>query len=1026
MGPFLSFCRRLALAPALLFIATTSSPAAPGRPTVPTGLSLVANRGQWPAAVQYRAAVPGGAVFLTATGFVYNWLRADDSRRAHAALAASDAAHAPAVRDQHAVFVDFVGARAVAATGEQLQPTYHNYFLGSDPRQWASRVPLFGAVRYAGLYPGTDLHCYGTATGQLEYDFVLAPGANPAAVGLRYRGATALKLSSNGALLVSTSVGDIREQRPVAYQPVAGGRRPVPCRYVLAGNTLRFAFPEGYDQRLPLVIDPVVEACTFSGSRENIYGVAATNDAAGNIYSAGWVYGANFPTTPGAAQTTYAGNTDVGIVKFSGNGTSRLYTTFLGGSFGDQVQALRATATGELCVLTTTSSPNFPVTAGCFDASLNPNGSLALTKLNASGTALIGSTFLGGSSVEVGIELATNASGEVYVLGNTFSYNFPTTPGALSRIYRGSTDCFICCFNSRLTALNWSTLFGSTGSDEARDLALGPNNEPIIAGNTTSPDFPVTAGALQTALPPGQSSFVMRLRADGGALQASTFVGAATITKLTLEADGSPVIAGNSFVFQTQSNSFPVPTPGSLDVMGSGTGSNTFIAGLSSDLRSVRYAARLPVRTLTAFGADDCGHLFLAGLGLPPLPALNPLPNSGADLGFFTMTLDVRGTQCLFASPFGARIITGQGVHVHGYAHRFDRNGRLYQCLCDASGSIPTTAGAAVPTSQVNGQDMVSFIINQAVPGSVIPLRASIAPPDSSCAPYRVVFNNTSVGGRRYRWSFGDGNAADTARTPTHTYASPGTYRVRLLASRDPVAACLGAGTLDSATVLVRVLPRPAAVLPPAIGLCAGSSVTLAAVPGPGYTYHWNTGATSRTIVAQNTGNYRVIVNNGACAIRDSVQVSVTSAPRLSADTSACTNDGIELRVAAGAGSTFRWNTGQTTDRITARSSGLYTVEVHTGSCITMKQTQVNLRRLALRPNIITPNNDGSNDTFVPTPLLQGTRLQVFNRWGRPVFSTDNYQNDWGAGQAPGIYYYLLANEQLCESRLKGWLEVVR
>ncbi|MDB5235578.1 MAG: hypothetical protein JWR44_2571 [Hymenobacter sp.] len=947
MKSFLRFNQSSGLALALLMstAATRMASAAP-QPRAPK-LSFVANRGQWPTAVQYRAEVPGGTVFLTPTGLVYDWHRPNDSELAHVALEAP--AHhvttASALRQTHAVFVDFVGAQAAALVGEERQTAYHNYFLGTDPRHWATQVPLFGAVRYGALYPGTDVRYYSTAEGQLEYDFLLKPGANPATVAMRYRGASGLQLRADGTLLVRTSVGEVHEQRPVAYQTAPNGKRlPVACRYALSDNTVRFVLPAGYNHALPLVIDPVVDACSYSGSRSSVFGTTTTYDLAGNIYSGGQVQAAGFPTSPGAAQSLYGGSTDVGIAKFNRTGTSLLYTTYLGGFSGDLVLAMATTAAGELCVLTSTGSTNFPLTPGCYNATSNPSTHLAITKLNASGTALVGSTLLDASFATSGSEIATSSTGGVFVLGSTSNSGFPTTTSAYSRTLRGGQDAFITYFNPTLTALTWSTLLGGNGQETPRSLAITTNNEPVIAGGTFSLDFPLTAGALMS----NGSSFITRLRSDGTGLQASTYFGATTVNKVSLDGNGAPIVSGTN---GTSTTSFPVPTPGALNV-----GGGSFVTGLSPDLRTISFSARLPPITLSAFGTDDCGRIFLAGFGSVPLPVLNPLPGSAAG-GVFAVTLDVGATRALFSSGFGPG-----GSHTHSTTHRYDRNGRLYMSACDASGSFPATPGAAVPIKQVTsgGFDMATFVINQSTGGgSAGFLRAGIAAPDSSCAPFRLGFANTSVGASRYRWSFGDGTAADTARNPSHTFTAPGTYRVRLVATRNP-GVCQPVATSDSVFVSVRVLSFPARVLAnEQAPLCGGGSVVLEAAAGRGYTYRWNTGATTRSVVAREPGLYRVQVSNGRCETRDSVLIK---------------------------------------------------------AAVT----------LASLPNVITPNGDTQNELFKPSALTAGTALRIFNRWGTLVFQTDNYQNDWGTTAPAGLYYYVVENEQFCERRIKGWVEVIR
>lgn len=998
-------------------------------PTQAPALSFVANRGQWPAAVRYRANLPGGTAFLTSTGLVYDWLLATDQQRSHEVLESDPATGASLTLHHHAVFVDFVGAQAVEPAGKQLQAAYHNYFVGNDPHRWAGHVPLYKEVRYAGLYPGTSLRCHSTASGQLEYDFELAPGASPAAIGLRYRGASGLQLLEDGSLLVRTSVGSVREQRPVAYQlTAAGGRQAVPCRYTLSGTTVGFTLPAGYDATRPLVIDPVVVA-TYSRSTSDQLAMAATYDAAGNAYSSGYSFGTGFPASPGAYQTVSRGSNEGIIQKFNPQCTSLSYATFLGGNGDDRIIAMRVNAAGELYALTGTYSTNFPVTGGSLSTTPGGLGDLAVTRFNAAGSAVLASTYLGGSgndtpytsflvgsqrTVSIG-EMILHPNGDVLVTGSTSSANFPTTGGALSQTLRGTQDAFVTCLTGNALGMRWSTLLGGSNIDYPRDLTLTAAGEPVLAGITTSADFPVTTQTFPVSLTAGYTGFITRLSATGTTLRASTLFGSSSITKIVLDANGLPIIAGASI------STFPSATAGAVQLSSINT-TATFVAGLTADFSQLRYVGRLPAIDISAFQVDDCGHLYLAGFNILSLPVTGGLlAGSNANAGFHTLTLDVGASQLLFYSPFGIN----SGNHTHSGSHRFTRSGTLYQSICDNTHSYAAPANAYSPTNRTNGYDVLTISINQEAAGGSAPtLLASIIRPDSACAPARLQFGNGSRNAQRYRWTFGDGSPADTTFAPSHLYTAPGTYRVWLRTRRAAVGSC-GGNTIDSTSVLVRVLSIPGRALPTTTVLCPNSTVTLQAVGGAGYSYRWSNGATTRTLDVSQPGTYRVVVSNGGCSTRDSVLVRAVVVPRLPADTTLCTNGSLNLQVRAAAGSTIRWDGGQTTSTLSVSTSGVYGVAVNTDGCTFTRQVRVELRRTIQPPNVITPNGDGLNDALELRPAEPGTHLQVFNRWGRLVYSTTDYHNDWGRGQAPGLYYYLLENERYCQPSVKGWVEVI-
>ncbi|MBC6699968.1 DUF7948 domain-containing protein [Hymenobacter puniceus] len=981
-----------------------------------SGLHFVENKQQWAAPVRFRAEVPGGSVFLTGGGLVYDWRNAADLHQAHEAAEKASRTRKPApltpIRG-HAVFVDFVGA-ALAATpeGRQQEKAYHNYFIGNDPTHWASNVALFEEVRYASLYPGTDLRVYGTETGSLKYDFEVQPGGHPEAIALRYRGTDGLQVQPDGTLLVHTSVTDVAEQRPYAYQLVLGQRREVPCRYRLSGNVLHYEFPQGYDSATALVIDPAVVACTYSGGTGETWGAVSGYDAAGNIYSGGFAQSSGFPVTPGAYQNVLRSGPDVAISKFSPTGSQLLYATYLGGTAADEVRALRTSAAGELYVLTQTTSSNFPVTAGCYDPSANGNADLAITRLNAAGTALLGSTYLGGQSSDNGTELALSSTG-VVVTGSTISDNFPTTTGAYDRTLSGQ-DVLVASLNQSLTVLQWSTfLGGSFGNAEiASSLQVESNGNVLLAGATNAPDFPVTPGALRTSYAAPGDGFVARLQADGRALLASTFVGSLNgidqVHKLELDADGNVVVCG------TASGTLAA-TPGALSVAGS-----VFIAKLNKALTSQFFLAK-PVNftfsQATALGVDACGNIHLAGFDGGGQPLVTPLVGTGSTGAVYLTTISAAGSARLFGSYFGPSV-----QHAHTPTHRFDAQGRLYQSVCTTS-SFPTTPTAFATGRRSSGFDMLTFKIDQSSATSV-PVQATVAAVDSACAPARVTFANTSVGSSSFLWNFADGTAASTDKNPVHLFQNPGTYRVQLIA--------LGAGGScsrnDTTYVTVRVKSRPTVTLPRNQALCPGGSLTLTATASAGTTYRWNTGATTTNIRVTQPGKYVVTVSNGSCTTRDSTVVQQAASAKLPADTTGCA-EGVRLRVQAAPGSTYLWSTQATTPDIVATTSGRYTVRVTQGACTEEKTVVVNLQRPILPPNVITPNGDGNNDFFKPGQdvLEPGTRLRLYNRWGRQVYATNDYRNDWNAAEQPaGIYYYTLENERFCTPSSKGWVEVVK
>ena len=993
--------------------------AAPG----PGGLHFVENKRQWPAAVRFRASLPGGAVYLSRTGLVYDWVNSADLAAAHDAAAAHGGRPAQdATVRGHAVFVDFVDA-AAEPVGEAPSPIYHNYFLGNDPTHWAGHVRLFGQVRYPALYPGVALELRGTEAGQLKYEFVVAPGASPGRIGLRYRGAAGLSLRPDGTLRVRTSVGSITEQRPYAYQLDASGqRREVPCRYRLeSGAVLRYELPAGFDSTRALVIDPVVMAATYSGANcLDAFGSTATYDAAGNLLVASMVTSGGYPVRPGAYQYILAGLSDVGLSKFNADGSVLRWATYLGGNSHDIVRSLRTTPSGDVYVYAETSSVTFPTTPGCYDNTYSgPTTDLTLSRLRADGAVLLGSTYLGGNTDEVAADIALDATGNVVAVGTT-SGGFPTTAGAFSQNFGGITDGFVARLNPLLTTLSWSTLLGGSAGDRISSVQVARNGDVVVAGGTNSGNFPLTTGVVQPAVRIPGDAFVARLRADGAALVAASAFGVVNgvdaIEFVALDA------ADNPYVYGTTTGSLAA-TPGAVtNAIG-----RVFLSKLAADLRSVSFTALVPPyaigtetwKGLTALGVDVCGRIHAAALvNTTGLPVVNPLPGGGSG-GLHVFTLSPDGTRLEFASGYGPYTPVG-GSHAHSAIHRFDDQGRLYHAICiNQYLSYRTTPGAYAPTSLGPGYDTIGLKIGDDENVAVLAVNLSTTPP--FCAPQTVRFTSTGVNVSAYTWNFGDNSPPETGSSPSHTYAQPGTYRVRLTVSGPPRAGTCAAlpPQQDTLSTVVTVAPSPVNVLPATVQLCGGSTTLDAG--NAGSTYQWSTGATTRAISVGTAGTYSVLISTGSCRLTSTVRVDGPPTTDVAtADTTTCAPE-VQLRVRVAPGSTVRWSTQETTPSITVTQSGTYSVQISRAGCTQTLTRRVSVGEPPQPPNVITPNGDGDNDVFVPTALEPGTRLLIFNRWGRLVYRSDEYRNDWQAsGQAAGMYYYLLENERFCFRRLKG------
>ena len=332
-----------------------------------------------------------------------------------------------------------------------------NYLLGNRSHEWHRNVPTYGRVRYGAVYPGIDVVYYGQQ-GSLEYDFQVAPHADPSHIRLHFEGAGRPHLESSGDLVFSNIGEAFRQHQPVTYQERGGVRTSVAAHYRMLPSGDAALEIGAYDASLPLVIDPTLSYATYLGGAGNDAIASIKVDATGALYVAGFTTSASFPTV-GGVQAGYKGVNAAGqylefgdafVAKFSPTGTL-VYCTYLGGSDDDIAAALAIDASGNAYVAGATRSTDFPVTGGAVQtkfggASEDPfmkTGDAFVVKLNPNGSQILYGTYLGGSMNDMALGIAADASGNVAVVGATLSTNFPTTPDAISTVFRGAANLAI-------------------------------------------------------------------------------------------------------------------------------------------------------------------------------------------------------------------------------------------------------------------------------------------------------------------------------------------------------------------------------------------------------------------------------------------------------------------------------------------------------------------------------------------------------------------------------------------------------
>lgn len=544
-------------------------------------LAFEANAGQMDGRVRFLSRGPGYAMFLTGDEAVLSLRRSE-----------------PAPSDSAAVMrMRLIGAQpASSIAGEGELPGKINYFIGNDPSKWRTNVPAYAKVRYRDVYRGIDLVYYGNQR-QLEYDFILAPGANPGDVQVRFDEARNIRIDHRGDLILSVAGGKIRQPKPLIYQTVAGIKKEIAGRYVMTGKQ-QIGFDVGsYDASLPLVIDPTLVYSTYLGGSgmDQSFGIAV--DSFGSAYVTGQTLSADFPWTGSVYQPAHAGgNLDVFITKLTPDGRALAYSTYLGGSGGDQGFDIAVDNSGNAYVGGSTSSTNFPTMAGAFDRTHNGNIDAFVTKLNPIGSALLYSTYLGGTGADLGEKgIVLDSAGNAYVTGRTNSPNFPTTLGAFQRTLAGSFDVFVTKLNSVGSDLMYSTYLGGTGLDQSSDIAIDSLDNAYVTGTTLSSNFPTTQGAFNPSSNGSFEAFVTKVDATGMGLVYSTYLGTTGLefgNGITVDDAGHAYVTGQttSASFPTTAGAFQRTFGGTADAFvtklnsaGSGLVYSTFLGGTAND-----------------------------------------------------------------------------------------------------------------------------------------------------------------------------------------------------------------------------------------------------------------------------------------------------------------------------------------------------------------------------------------------------------------------------------------------------------
>ena len=829
-------------------------------------VDFIENKGQWNTDFNYKSVIANGSLFIQKNGYtvlknsvedideINRLMHGHETERKVPVKIKADMMEGEAenslgdfpILHSHAYKVFFKGS----SNESNFQPEKHtgevaNYFLGDDTSRWKQEVKSYGSVIQRGLYQGIDIRYYSNGS-QLKYDLIVNPGASVSQVIMEYEGVDKLSIK-DGQLIINTSVGESKELAPIAYQIINGLKKQVECKFQLDGNEVRFKVKE-YDKQNTLVIDPILIFSTYTGSKASNWGYTAAPGPDGSLYAGGIVFGTGYPTTLGALQDRFAGGTgsgkntgvDVSLTRFSSDGKSRIFSTYIGGRGDEYPHSIFVDPSGNAVILGRTTSSDYPVVN---NNRLGPLGKtdIFVSKISADGKVLIGGVLIGGTGDDganidpvlspsgpksllynygdnARSEVILDNSNNIYVAASSQSSDFPLKNQSQS--YGGLQDGVFIKFSPDLSTLFFSTYLGGSDDDAAFVLALNPtNNSVYVAGATLSSNMPGnTSGTIGTSLQGNIDGFIS-IFSSAGAITKTTYMGTSAIDiiyGIQFDQIGFPYIMGISLGSWTVKNAaFSNP------------GAKQFISKLRPDLSDYVYstvygtAASVPNISPVAFLVDRCENVYVSGwggklnacyqskfdnktVGTAGMKLIgNPIQNYTDNKDFYFFVMQKNAASQLYGSFYGQ--FGGEGDHVDGGTSRFDKRGAIYQAVCSNCGgsnicpSDPIrrpfiiTPGAVGPTNGALGSatpgecNLAAFKIDFDFDGVKSGLKSFINGEfdTSGCSPVTITFVDTIAVGKQYIWNFGDGTPDVTTTTPEikHDFSTTvdKVFKVRLI-----------------------------------------------------------------------------------------------------------------------------------------------------------------------------------------------------------------------------------------------------
>jgi gliding motility-associated-like protein len=833
------------------------------------------NKGQWDAKINYKIDLQAGKMYLENNRFTYHFY---ESPHKHQHTTKRKSVDKNNTIHNHVIQQTFIGANPSAHSSIDNSPHYTNYFIGKDTSTWRSNIHATQEITYSNFYPNIDMYI-DAHNQKLEYSFKIAPNADPSQIKYTITGTENITIDASGNLHYRHGLGEIIEQKLIAWNlDTKGNKTLVPIKFTLKNNLISYEFPNGYDKKQVLLIDPELIFSSFSGATSDNWGFTATPDEKGNLYAGGISFGIGYPTTTGAFDITYHGGTeyyysnngatmtipgfDISISKFSADGTKLFYSTYLGGNSNETPHSIIVNSNNELYLLGATGSADFPTSTTAYDKTFNggstfdnkeltfPGSDIIITKFSEDGSQLLGSTYLGGTEIDglnVGDlvynygddfrgDINLTKENDVLIVSTSRSSDFPTQNAFQSQL-KGTQDAVITKFSPDLSSIIWSTYFGGTGDESGNSIQTSSTGEVFITGGTTSTSLPINS----TFHGGTADGYILKISKGMPQILSGKYVGTPEFDQsyfVQLDNDNEVYLFG-----QTNGN-FPI-TPGKYGIPNAGQ----FIAKYTNNLATLSWSTTIGAGTgeieisPTAFSVSRCADIYISGWGgkvnvenskAKFSSAVNfPITDDAfqkTTLGdnFYLGVLSKDATKLKYGSYIGG--LNTSYNHVDGGTSRFSKTGGIYHAVCGGCGAqingFTTTPGVVSTTNNSSNCNLAAFKFELNKTKAIASFTS-----ESACIDTPIKFKNTSINANKFEWLVNK-KIISLENEPTHIFTDTGNFVITMIAIDST-----GCMDPDTTSISIKIIGGTTQITEPEIAICPNNAVKLQAKKGDVYAW---------------------------------------------------------------------------------------------------------------------------------------------------------------------------------------------